>query len=403
MGSKTSKIASSDFQEVTSRIPLGDKATGKLQSFSDEQIEDMEKFLVEFDLSFLNSQAYYNEASHEKGEEEEHSLAPSSPPSSNLPHDLDEEVNRLLLNKNFTYSSAQYHLRSRDLHTLNPTGWLNDNVINAYISLLSSTTPPSITIIPSFINSAIRTARTSGMSIRKHEALFRSTKPYPNLMSSRLILMPINIGNTHWMAGAINLPARTLTLYDSSQSLYQIHYEDIFWGIQNWLVNEGKRRQQEMTSLKLIAPQITVPQQLNSYDCGIFTLNFILACAQDKNGFPFDQSDCSYLRRKMCWELAHGKLLMEPLDLTHSHVFKDSSLNVEKEDLSTSSTPVSSVDNEKHPSTELEWSHSAAPPDLHLDLDQEIDELLLREVEDITLKPDGDLNLDPYAKEDLAP
>ncbi|KAJ3791752.1 hypothetical protein GGU11DRAFT_751151 [Lentinula aff. detonsa] len=225
--------------------------------------------------------------------------------------------------------------------------------------------------------------------------------------------MPINIGNTHWIAGAINLPARTLTLYDSSQSAYQNHYEDIFWGIQNWLVNEGKRRQQEMSNLKLIAPQITVPQQLNSYDCGIFTLNFILACAQGKDEFPFDQSDCSQLRRKMCWELAKGKLLMdnetvlfnmtEPLDQTQSHVFKDSSVNVEKQDIPTSSTPVSSGHNEKHQSTDLEPSHSAAPLDLQLDLDQEIDELLLREVEDINLDPDADLNFNPYAKEDLEP
>ncbi|KAJ3992910.1 hypothetical protein F5050DRAFT_1852134 [Lentinula boryana] len=376
----------------------GDKATGKLQSFSDEQIEDMEKFLVEFDLSFLNSQAYYNEASHEKVEEDEYSIAPSSPPSSNLPHDMDEEVDRLLLDKNFTCNSAQYQLRSRDLHTLNPTRWLNDNVMNAYISLLSSTTPPNITIVPSFINSAIRTARTAGMSMRKNEALFRLTKPYPNLMSSLLILMPINIGNTHWIAGAINLPARTLTLYDSSQSVYQNHYEDIFWGIQNWLVNEGKRRQQEMSNLKLIAPQITVPQQLNSYDCGLFTLNFILACAQGKDEFPFDQSNCSQLRRKMCWELAN-----EPLDQTQSYVFKGSSVNVEKQDISTSSTPVSSGHNEKHQSTDLEPSHSAAPLDLQLDLDQEIDELLLREVEDINLDPDADLNFNPYAKEDLEP
>ncbi|KAJ3791354.1 hypothetical protein GGU11DRAFT_751986, partial [Lentinula aff. detonsa] len=80
-----------------------------------------------------------------------------------------------------------------------------------------------------------------------------------------------------------------------------------------------------------------------------------------------------------------------------------SSVNVEKQDLPTSSSPVSSGHNEKHPSTELEPSHSATPLDLHLDLDLEIDELLLREVEDINLDPDADLNLDPYAKEDLKP
>ncbi|KAJ3717560.1 hypothetical protein C8R42DRAFT_586550, partial [Lentinula raphanica] len=52
-----------------------------------------------------------------------------------------------------------------------------------------------------------------------------------------------------------------------------------------------------------------VPQQQNSYDCGIFTVNIILSCSQESLDITFDQSNCAYLRRKMCWELANGKLL----------------------------------------------------------------------------------------------
>ncbi|KAJ3794363.1 hypothetical protein GGU11DRAFT_879885 [Lentinula aff. detonsa] len=77
--------------EVSSRIPEGDKASGILESFSDEMIEEMEKFLKDFDLSFLNSHAYYNEARH----------APSSTTSSKL-LELDAEVDRILRDKNFT-------------------------------------------------------------------------------------------------------------------------------------------------------------------------------------------------------------------------------------------------------------------------------------------------------------
>ncbi|KAJ3781352.1 hypothetical protein GGU10DRAFT_379624 [Lentinula aff. detonsa] len=40
--------------EVSSRIPEGDKASGILESFSDEMIEEMEKFLKDFDLSAAN-------------------------------------------------------------------------------------------------------------------------------------------------------------------------------------------------------------------------------------------------------------------------------------------------------------------------------------------------------------
>ncbi|KAJ3981283.1 hypothetical protein F5890DRAFT_566155 [Lentinula detonsa] len=41
--------------EVSSRIPQGDKASGILESFSDEMIEEMEKFLKDFDLSAVSS------------------------------------------------------------------------------------------------------------------------------------------------------------------------------------------------------------------------------------------------------------------------------------------------------------------------------------------------------------
>ncbi|KAJ3990692.1 hypothetical protein F5050DRAFT_1716699, partial [Lentinula boryana] len=329
------------------------------------------------------------------------STAPSSTSSSNLPDELDAEVDRILHDKNFTSNSELYRLQSRDFNTLNPTGWLNDNVIDAYISLVAQTTPPDITIVPSFINSAIRSARISGMRMRENDVLFRLTKPYPNLMNSRLILMPINIGNTHWMAGAINLRTRTLTLYDSSQSAYQHHHEDIFWGIRNWLVNEGKRRQQPLRDLKLTAPQIPVPQQLNSYDCGIFTINFILACLQGNDSFAFNQSECSYLRRKMCWELAKGKLLKQSLDEKQSQVSKLNSLNVEKEDVGSSTLPLSSSLPEKLSISESEPPLAAAPQDLLTNSDQEVDALLLQEVEEMNIDPEANSKLDPYTKEDL--
>ncbi|KAJ3992912.1 hypothetical protein F5050DRAFT_1553700, partial [Lentinula boryana] len=124
-----------------------------------------------------------------------------------LPDELDAEVDRILQDGNFTCNFELYQLRSRDLHTLNPTSWLNDSVIDAYLSLISSTTPPDITIVHTFVYAAIWSARSSGRRMREND--------YPNLMKSRLILMPINIGNTHWIAGAINLTTATLTLYDS--------------------------------------------------------------------------------------------------------------------------------------------------------------------------------------------
>ncbi|KAJ3998396.1 hypothetical protein F5050DRAFT_1710513, partial [Lentinula boryana] len=111
----------------------------RFQRFSEEKIEEMEKFLEDFDLSFLNSHAYYNEARSGnfqvvpfstlyltivswtgKGKGKEHSIAPSSTTtSSKPPEQLDAEVDRILRDKNFTCKLELYQLRSGDLRRLN--------------------------------------------------------------------------------------------------------------------------------------------------------------------------------------------------------------------------------------------------------------------------------------------
>ncbi|KAJ3791601.1 hypothetical protein GGU11DRAFT_751431 [Lentinula aff. detonsa] len=122
--------------EVSLRIPQCQDIPGSVEVYSEEEMEEMEKFLEDFDLSFLNSHAYYNEASHGKGKKKEDSVVPSSPPSSNLPDELDAEVDHILQDGNFTCNFELYQLRSRDLQTLNPTSWLNDSFIP--LSMLQS-------------------------------------------------------------------------------------------------------------------------------------------------------------------------------------------------------------------------------------------------------------------------
>lgn len=52
-----------------------------------------------------------------------------------------------------------------------------------------------------------------------------------------------------------------------------------------------------------------MPQQDNTNDCGVFTVNFIEHRARGEESFGFTQNDMNFLRRRMTWELLKGKFL----------------------------------------------------------------------------------------------
>lgn len=84
--------------------------------------------------------------------------------------------------------------------------WLNDEIVNAYLYTVQSCYPDVFALSSYFYPKLSKESFT--------DSLKRWLKPV-QLANRRLVLVPINLGNTHWALVAYNVPSRTLSYYDS--------------------------------------------------------------------------------------------------------------------------------------------------------------------------------------------
>ncbi len=91
-----------------------------------------------------------------------------------------------------------------------------------------------------------------------------------DLFSKDIVLFPVNLGNNHWVAGAINFRRKRIEYYDSMRS-YNRYYFDV---VREYLEEESvdKRKiEMDWTGWTDYCPKDS-PQQNNGSDCGVFTI-----------------------------------------------------------------------------------------------------------------------------------
>lgn len=85
--------------------------------------------------------------------------------------------------------------------------WLDDEIINSYLHILA-TEYPAVGVLSTFFHTKL--AR-EGLS----DALRRWLRPLEPVARLELVLIPVNLNNTHWALLGYSVPARTLSYYDS--------------------------------------------------------------------------------------------------------------------------------------------------------------------------------------------
>lgn len=165
-----------------------------------------------------------------------------------------------------------------------------------------------------------------------------------------LVIVPINIPNTHWALAVLDVNRCSLHYYDSMNSNSSIqtatvgdilNYStgtlvsnkgsqsssfryQVCASIAGWAVDEWKTNATSVTTISTtesasflstidpsswlvtIYPSTHVPQQSNYYDCGIFMCCFATAISQGKK-FTFTQADMPYERRKLILDIVQAK------------------------------------------------------------------------------------------------
>ncbi|KAM3870971.1 uncharacterized protein senp2 [Diretmus argenteus] len=229
-----------------------------------------------------------------------------------LTKDMAAEVSRALAQSdpNLVLSAAfKLRITQRDLATLQEGSWLNDEVINFYLSLVmercsGQAAGLKVYSFSTFFFPKLRCG--GGGQAGGHAAVKRWTKSV-DLFLYDLILVPLHLG-VHWALAVIDFKSRTVKSYDSMGQ----RHDDICSLLLLYLKEEHKAKKgRDLDSSKWTVCSLRaseIPQQKNGSDCGIFACKYADYIAKGKP-LTFRQCHMPLFRKVMIWEILNQKLL----------------------------------------------------------------------------------------------
>jgi Ulp1 family protease len=194
---------------------------------------------------------------------------------------------------------------------LRPAAWLNDEVINFYMSMLQEydsqkheKDPKLYPLTCHYFNSFFYSKLLENGSYN-YSNVKRWTKKF-DILSKDKIFIPVNLSNTHWTMCIIYMKKKEIHYYDSMSGSGKRYLDAAL----RWIVDDVKDKKQELVNpseWKLIDRENIVPQQANGYDCGVFSI----MCADyvsDELPFEYGQSEMSMNRVKIGAAIIRGSL-----------------------------------------------------------------------------------------------
>ncbi|KAI0343926.1 cysteine proteinase [Trametopsis cervina] len=252
-----------------------------------------------------------------KSQQVEDRLRPKKKPlPTSLPANEEAEVDDLLHKRGVISKCAREQVSDKDLQRLRPGQWLNDEVINFYGQMILSRSELS----NAKSNKENNSQSSKPLNVHYFNTFFWSkltgegyerarlakwTKRI-DIFSKDIILIPVNHGNAHWTGAAINFRQKRIESYDSMGMARQ----NVYKALRGYLDAEHKDKKKkpfDFTGWEDYTLEDT-PQQENGYDCGVFTCQFLETLSRGEDSFAFSQSNMTYLRRRMIWEIGHAKL-----------------------------------------------------------------------------------------------
>jgi len=203
------------------------------------------------------------------------------------------------------------------LHCLRDGEWLNDEVINFFLSILLSKTQlefknatPEKTIPKVWIWNTHFYVKLSGEIPNKntHEYSYGNVRKWTkrkkiDVLTLDRMIVPIHAG-VHWSLAVVNFKDKRFEYFDS----LNLDNEQCLGFLRKWLIDEVKDKKQLDWSLDDWEDVYhhDIPQQTNSYDCGVFLCSFA-ATAGVGNPINFSMKNIPYLRRKMLLDILRFK------------------------------------------------------------------------------------------------
>ena len=196
-------------------------------------------------------------------------------------------------------------MRRSDFLTLQGLNWLNDNVINGYLSLLEarSLANPALPTVWAASTFFYPKLKDEGFKMVKS---WTSERVCPGgIFSYDVVIVPIHLGS-HWACGILDTRSKTIEMYDS----LGISGTGFFKLMKEYIVDEAKDKNVEGVNVNdwVEIWGADCPKQTNSSDCGMFSLKFADYRSRDL-AFAFSQRAMPNFRRRTAWELYIGSCL----------------------------------------------------------------------------------------------
>lgn len=192
-------------------------------------------------------------------------------------------------------------VRRADMITLSENQWINDTVINFYMSMLVNRSEQGSLRVYAFNTFFFTKLCRDG-----HAGLKRWTRKI-DLFSYHVVLVPIHLSR-HWFLAVVDFRRSQIALYDSFGAPHaKANCIDL---LREYLEEESLHKRKhgiDWDDWKFIVAE-DVPQQQNMSDCGMFTCQFAECISRDAP-FQFTQQHMPYFRKRVVYEILHSTLL----------------------------------------------------------------------------------------------
>ncbi|KDN36415.1 cysteine proteinase [Tilletiaria anomala UBC 951] len=256
------------------------------------------------------------------------SIGPSKWKQSDLTDEQEATVDNAFSKRGVVSTITGAEVNHSDLAKLRPRQWLNDESINFHGLLVLNRSKQAF----EEREKALKAGKKPDVQWRAfwdihffnsffyaklekagYSAVKRWTRKV-HLFSKDIVLFPVNLGNAHWVTGAINFRLKRIEYYDSMHTSNR----SFFLVMREYLEEESldkRKTEMDWTGWQDYTPT-DFPYQSNGYDCGVFTISTIEqltrdGAAEDDEDYAwnFTERNMPYLRRRTVYEIVKKQLL----------------------------------------------------------------------------------------------
>lgn len=186
--------------------------------------------------------------------------------------------------------------------------WLNDQIVDAYLQLISERNSKKA-IYPRVMNFSCF------HYLKVKDGRYADIKNYTqrvgkNPFEHDLLFFPVSLG-AHWCLAVVDFRRKSLAYYDSLSGSGGATAHRV---MQAFVEGEWKNRNGDHSSFDwckwAMSTPRDIPRQCNSYDCGVFACIYAEYLSRNAS-FAFEQQNMPYFRERMKYELLTKSILIK--------------------------------------------------------------------------------------------